>query len=354
MGADAEDDEYTRKLREVARQAGEAEDDADEAAHGGSSQNLPSSQNTSAEADPTLKIKYTTEEIKKFAERNARIDFKEVADNIGEESAKQPFAATGAYFPSADDGAVGTVAFCRRIRSVREGSNVMGEDTLANHDPDNKIARMLDSRVLHVLEKTLPKFKSGMVFEVAPEEHYARQVRASRRMDTWGTYHADLTPEQRWERVEELFPLNEDGSQVPLKREFFAKGNRYLDYLMMSDVIVKMVRCCIEGGISHEELISLQYAAAGVTKILPGQEATDTTVEAMGELDERRSMFNRRILRYTFPDKIAYKYNALTEDGNADILSIPATHVVAAFERAGSKITIWEHVAMYLSGHGGK
>ena len=197
---------------------------------------------------------------------------------------------------------------------MKEGSVMMGEDTIANHDPDLRIAGMMDSRVLTVLEKTFPKFRTIMVFTKDPEERYASLVKAARRMDTWGTVHANLTSEQRWEKVDELFRLNEDGSLVQMGRELFAKEERYLDYLFLSEVIFKMVKCCIEGGISYEEVMSLQHTTAGVTKILPGQDAPVTTVEAMDILDERRSMFVRRILRYTFPDKAAYKYNALTAD----------------------------------------
>ena len=79
--------------------------------------------------------------------------------------------------------------------------------------------------------------------------------------------------------------------------------------------------------------------------------ATDADIDANDELDVRRSQFVRRILRYTYPEKMAYKYCALEEgESPEDILSIPIYLLVACFDRNGGKSTIWEHVTLYLSG----
>ena len=84
-----------------------------------------------------------------------------------------------------------------------------------------------------------------------------------------------------------------------------------------------------------------------------GEQLSDASIEMQDEFDMRRSSFVRRLLRYTFPEHMAYKYDAL-KDGEdpSKILSIPATWVVAANSTGNpSKIHTWDHAAVYLSGH---
>ena len=193
-------------------------------------------------------------------------------------------------------------------------------------------------------------------------EHFKHQVKTGKRLDAWrvhhsnldawGVHHSNLTPDQRWARVDELFTLDQNGAQVPLGPEFFKQNWRYLVYRMTSEYMVHIVKRCIEAGITEEEILAYQHGVSGVSKISHLQsEAADADIDANDELDARRSQFVRRILRYTYPEKLAYKYCALKEEENAeDILSIPIYLLVACFDRNGGKSTIWEHVAMYLSG----
>ena len=96
---------------------------------------------------------------------------------------------------------------------------------------------------------------------------------------------------------------------------------------------------------------------SGIAKInvthTRGDKPSDASIELQDDFDLKRSSFIRRLLRYTFPEHVAYRYDAL-KDGEdpSKILSIPATWVVAANATGTtSKIHTWDHAAVYLSGH---
>ena len=84
-----------------------------------------------------------------------------------------------------------------------------------------------------------------------------------------------------------------------------------------------------------------------------GGQPSDASIEQQDNFDLKRSPFIRRLLRYTFPEHVAYKFDKLKEgEDPSKILSIPATWVVAANAIGNiGKIHTWDHAAVYLSGH---
>ena len=106
--------------------------------------------------------------------------------------------------------------------------------------------------------------------------------------------------------------------------------------------------------ITTEEIESYGKAIAKITvRHRWAEQPSDASIEQQDNFDMKRSSFNRRLLRYTFPEHVAYKFEAV-KDGEdpSKILSIPATWVVAANAIGNiSKIHTWDHAAVYLSGH---
>ena len=183
-----------------------------------------------------------------------------------------------------------------------------------------------------------------------------KMVKTGRRMDTWGFFHRNVSEEDKWKNVEKYFPLNEDGTPVPLTEDYFDKRYRYLDYLLYSKFLLPIAKRCIEGMITIEEIESYGKAS-GIAKITVrhrwGEQPSDASIEQQDNFDMKRSSFIRRLLRYTFPEHVAYKFDTL-KDGEdpSKILSIPATWVVAANAIGNiGKIHTWDHAAVYLSGH---
>ena len=251
----------------------------------------------------------------------------------------------------------GTVAHSRAIVSPVPRSWIVGDEILENGDADRNIARMLDGHLHRLLERTLRLHEHFMFPRTtAPQEHFKKMVKMGRRMDTWGNFHRNITEDERWNNVEDYFPLNEDGTPVPLAEDFFEKRYRYLDYLLYSKVPIPIAKRRIEGMVTNEEIESYGKTS-GIAKINVthkwGDKPSDASIELQDDFDLKRSSFIRRLLRYTFPEHVAYKYDAL-KDGEdpSKILSIPATWVVAANSTGNpGKIHTWDHAAVYLSGH---
>ena len=251
----------------------------------------------------------------------------------------------------------GTIAYSRKILSPDPGSWIVGDETLENRDADRNIAQMLDGHLHRLVERTL-KLHDHFTFPrtTPPEEHFKKMVKMGWRLDTWGRYHTHVSEEERWKNVDAYFPLNEDGTPVPLQEDFFEKKCRYLDYLLFSKALVPIAKRCIEGMVTNEEIESYGKAS-GIVKItvthLSGEKPSDAAIESQDDFDLKRSSFMRRLLRYTFPEFIAYKYDKLKDDEDpSKILSIPATWVVAGNSTGGSgKVHTWDHAAVYLSGH---
>ena len=284
-------------------------------------------------------------------------NYAEIASTLGDAAAQRGFQATGAYYPNMYVAVGGTVAHSRKIVPPDPGSWVVGDEILENRDADRNIAQMLDGHLHRLLERTL-KIHEHFVFPrtTSPEEHFKKMVKMGRRMDTWGRFHSTVPEEERWKNVEDYFPLNEDGTPVPLAEDFFEKRYRYLDYLLSSKILIPIAKRCIEGMVTNEEIESYGKTS-GIAKInvthTKSDKPSDASIELQDDFDLKRSSFIRRLLRYTFPEHVAYKYDAL-KDGEdpSKILSIPATWVVAANSTGSvSKIHTWDHAAVYLSGH---
>ena len=285
------------------------------------------------------------------------INYQEVASVLGDEAAQRGFQATGAYYPNMNAAVGGSIAYSRRIESPVPGSWIVGDEILENMDTDGNIARMLDGHLQRTLERTF-RFAEHFYFPrtVTPEEHYMKMVKTGRRLDTWGYFHRNIPEEERWRDVEKYFPLREDGTPVPLTEEYFDKRYRYLDYLMFSKFLFPIAKRCIEGMITIQEIESYGKGS-GIEKITVrhrwGGQPSDSSIEQQDNFDLKRSTFVRRLLRYTFPEHVGYKFDKLKEgEDPSKILSIPATWVIAANAIGNiGKIHTWDHAAIYLSGH---
>ena len=228
------------------------------------------------------------------------INYQEVASVLGDEAAQRGFQATGAYYPNMNAAVGGSVAYSRRIESPVPGSWIVGDEVLENLDTDGNVARMLDGHLHRILERTF-KFTEHFMFPrtVTPEEHYMKMVKTGRRMDTWGFFHRNIPEEERWRDVEKYFPLNEDGTPVPLTEEYFDKRYRYLDYLMYSKFLFPIAKRCIEGMVTIEEIESYGKAS-GIAKITVrhrwGGQPSDASIEQQDNFGLKRSSFIRRLL----------------------------------------------------------
>ena len=355
MEPTVEEDDYLSKLKEMMTGAMEEDDDLE----GGGIHGEPSeSQRRAGETsqDPIGIYSYTFEDINRFSKAGEDANYEEIVRDLGEEAAKKGFQATGAYYPDRGNALDGTAAYCRNVKSPCPGSWIVGDEILDNRDSDRHIAQMLDGHLHKLLERAL-RLKENICFSdtTSPEEHFKKMVKLGHRLDTWGRYHLkNVSADERWERVNELFPLQKDGTPVPLEESFFEKKNRYYDYLLHSQVVMPLLRRCIEGMITDEEILSFGRES-GIVKIgaVSNDAPTDAEVEAQDQYDSRRSSFMRRLLRYTFPEAVAYKYEKLTDgEDPTKILSIPTHWVVASNTLGGSgKGHVWDHVAVFLSGH---
>ena len=243
----------------MAQKTEDAEEEDDGGAHGTPSPTPKlSRESSSAVKDPTEKFNYSTEEVERLSKMDAQAKCEEVEAEISEEAARKGFKVSGTYFPEADKAENNSAAYSRLLRTVQEGSRPMGE-TLANHDEHERTTILLDSRLLHILAKTYTKLRSNMVFSGSPEEHFKHLVKTGKRLDAWGVHHSELTPDQRWARVDELFALDQNGAQVPLGPEFFKQNWRYLDYRVTSEYMVEIVKRCIEADITEEDLLAYQH-----------------------------------------------------------------------------------------------
>ena len=351
-----DDDEYASKLTEMVNGAMEESDDIED----GSAFSDPSKGQNHPNRVPKDRIDellFTNEEIERFAKEGVNINYQEVASVLGDEAAQRGSQATGAYYPNMNAAVGGSIAYSRRIDSPVPGSWIVGDEILENMDTDGNIARMLDGHLQRTLERTFT-FAEHFYFPrtVTPEEHYMKMVKTGRRMDTWGYFHRNIPEEERWRDVEKYFPLREDGTPVPLTEEYFDKRYRYLDYLMFSKFLFPIAKRCIEGMVTIQEIESYGKGS-GIEKITVrhrwGGQPSDSSIEQQDNFDLKRSTFVRRLLRYTFPEHVGYKYDKLKEgEDPSKILSIPATWVVAANAIGNiGKIHTWDHAAIYLSGH---
>ena len=196
-----------------------------------------------------------------MAKTGQEFEYDEVIKKVGEDAAKRGFQTTGAYYPHIEAGGTGTQvtqAFCRRIRSIVPGNSIFGEETLDNHDGDERVARLLNGRLFKLFERAFSKLASGL-------------------------YHEDLSEEERWDRVDELVPLGVDGSPVPLEPNFFRKKDRYMAYPIQPGVILSiMVMCFVERNVTTEEINAIGKGS-GIQKIKT-MIATEGMVEAQSKL----------------------------------------------------------------------
>ena len=91
------------------------------------------------------------------------------------------------------------------------------------------------------------------MFNRDPTEHFEYLVRRGWRADAWGPFHSSLVANERWPRVDEPFPLDEDGNFMEIK-EWNSNEKKTL-YLFIWDGIV--MKRAYRAGITVAEIRSI-------------------------------------------------------------------------------------------------